>query len=132
MDGLRRDVRPALLALAATAFLACGGADSPSGTSPDRAAEATALPPDATTYFPGAAWRTAAPEQVGIPGSVLARVGDRIASRTWRGLDSLVVIRHGYLVHEAYFGASSQDDVHTMQSVSKSVTSLVTGIAADM
>jgi CubicO group peptidase (beta-lactamase class C family) len=41
------------------------------------------------------------------------------------------VIRRGYLVSETYFGGSSRDDVHTMQSVSKSVTSLVTGIAAD-
>ncbi len=92
----------------------------------------TALPPDASTYFPGATWRTATPEQAGVPGSVLARVGQRIASRTWRGLDSFIVIRHGYVVHETYYGASSRDDVHTMQSVSKSVTSLVTGIASDM
>jgi CubicO group peptidase (beta-lactamase class C family) len=31
-----------------------------------------------------------------------------------------------------YYGASSRDDVHTLQSVSKSITSLFTGIAADM
>jgi CubicO group peptidase (beta-lactamase class C family) len=119
------------LAFAATAFIACGS-DGASGTSPDRAPDATALPPDASTYFPGATWRTASPGQVGIPGSVLDRVGQRLASRTWRGLDSFIVIRHGYLVHETYYGASSRDDVHTMQSVSKSVTSLVTGIALDM
>ena len=62
---------------------------------------------------------------------MLARVGQRISSRTWRGLDSFIVIRRGYLVHETYYGASSRDDVHTMQSVSKSITSLVTGIASD-
>jgi CubicO group peptidase (beta-lactamase class C family) len=120
------------LAFAATAFIACGGSDGASGTSPDRAPDSTALPPDASTYFPGATWRTATPGQVGVPGSVLARVGQRLASRTWRGLDSFIVIRHGYLVHETYYGASSRDDVHSMQSVSKSVTSLVTGIASDM
>jgi CubicO group peptidase (beta-lactamase class C family) len=41
------------------------------------------------------------------------------------------VIRRGYLVHETYYGSSSRDDVHTMQSVSKSITSLATGIASD-
>lgn len=117
--------------LAATALVACGGSDGASGTSPDRA-PSTSLPPDTTAYFPGATWRTATPEQVGIPGSVLERVGQRIASRAWRGLDSFLVIRHGYLVHETYYGASSRDDVHTMQSVSKSITSLVTGIASDI
>jgi len=120
------------LAFAATASLACGGSDRATGASPDRAPDSTPLPPDTSTYFPGATWRTATPEQVGIPGSVLARVDQRVASRTWRGLDSFIVIRRGYLVQEAYYGASSRDDVHTMQSVSKSVTSLVTGIASDM
>jgi CubicO group peptidase (beta-lactamase class C family) len=62
---------------------------------------------------------------------VLARVGQRIASRAWRGLDSFLVVRRGYLVHETYYGTSLRDDVHTMQSVSKSITSLVTGIASD-
>ncbi len=109
------------------AWVACGGPDG-GGAPPDT----TPLPPDAATYFPDATWRTATPEQVGIPSSVLARVDERVASRTWRGLDSCLVIRRGYLVHEAYYGASSRDDVHTMQSVSKSVTSLVTGIASDL
>jgi len=72
------------LAFAATAFIACGGSDGASGTSPDRAPDSTALPPDASTYFPGATWRTASPEQVGIPGSVLARVDQRLTSRSRR------------------------------------------------
>jgi len=115
------------LACAATAFVACGGSDGAVGAS-----SATTLTADASTYFPDATWRTATPEQVGIPSSVLARVDQRLSSRTWRGLDSFIVIRGGYLVHEAYYGASSRDHVHTMQSVSKSVTSLVTGVASDM
>jgi CubicO group peptidase (beta-lactamase class C family) len=108
---------------------ACGGEGV---GSPNQApATATALPPDAVTYFPDTTWRTASPEQVGIPSSVLARVDQRVGSSTWRGLDSFLVVRHGYLVSERYFGGSSRDDVHTMQSVSKSVTSLVTGIASE-
>ena len=109
---------------------ACGGEGV--GTTPDQTSAATTtLPPDAVTYFPETTWRTASPEQVGIPTSVLARVDQRVASNAWRGLNSFLVIRRGYLVMERYFGGSSRDDVHTMQSVSKSVTSLVTGIASD-
>jgi CubicO group peptidase (beta-lactamase class C family) len=115
------------LALAATALIACGGSDGPVGAS-----SATTLPADASTYFPDATWRTATPEQLGIPSSVLARVDQRLSSRMWRGLDSFIVIRGGYVVHEAYYGASSRNHVHTLQSVSKSVTSLVTGIASDL
>src|SRR4029434_8486085 len=38
-------------------------------------------------------------------------------------------VRHGYGAIEKYFNGSAASQVHTMQSVSKSVTSLVTGIA---
>ena len=112
-------------------FLSACGGEGP-GTTPDQTpAATTALPPDAVTYFPETTWRTASPEQVGIPSSVLARVDQRVAANSWRGLNSFLVVRRGYLVSERYFGGSSRDDVHTMQSVSKSVTSLVTGIASD-
>lgn len=46
-------------------------------------------------------------------------------------LDSLLIARSGRLVVEEYFRASGPSDVHTLQSVTKSVTSLLVGIAAD-
>jgi CubicO group peptidase (beta-lactamase class C family) len=122
------------LPFALAALCACGGSRAGGGvgaTLEPTPPLTTALPPDTTTYFPDATWRTASPEQAGIPSSVLARVDQRMASGTWRGLNSFLVVRHGYLVRETYFGGSSRDDVHTMQSVSKSVTSLITGIASD-
>jgi CubicO group peptidase (beta-lactamase class C family) len=109
---------------------ACGGANQ-TGSVPSSSTTAGSLPPDASTYYPDSNWRTAPPEQVGVPSEVLARVGQRMASRAWRGLDSFIVVRRGYLVHETYYGTSFRDDVHTMQSVSKSVTSLIAGIASD-
>jgi CubicO group peptidase (beta-lactamase class C family) len=117
------------MAFVAVALGACGGADG-TGSQPPSSTSVT-LPPDASTYYPDTSWRTATPEEVGVPSDVLARVGQRVASRTWRGLDSFIVVRRGYLVHESYYGTSSRDDVHTMQSVSKSITSLVVGIASD-
>ena len=41
----------------------------------------------------------------------------------------MIVVRHGYLAVEEYFNGSSATEVHTLQSVTKSITSLVTGIA---
>jgi CubicO group peptidase (beta-lactamase class C family) len=118
------------LTLGLVLLIACGG-EGVVSTRDQTPPTTTALPPDAVAYFPETTWRTASPEQVGIPSSVLARVDQRVASNTWRGLSSFLVVRRGYLVSERYFGGSSRDDVHTMQSVSKSVTSLVTGIASD-
>jgi CubicO group peptidase (beta-lactamase class C family) len=120
---------PRLAWLLAVALVpGCGGGSPPAGPTPP---PAHPLAPDTSTYFPQEAWRTALPEQVGIPSATLARVEQRMSAGSWRGLDSFLVVRRGYLVHERYFGRSSRDDVHTMQSVSKSVTSLVAGIAAD-
>jgi CubicO group peptidase (beta-lactamase class C family) len=114
----------------AVVLCACGGA-SGAGSPASGSAPVSPRAPDASAYYPDSSWRTATPDEVGVPNEVLARVGQRIASRTWRGLDSFVVVRRGYLVHESYYGTSSREDVHTMQSVSKSITSLVTGIASD-
>jgi CubicO group peptidase (beta-lactamase class C family) len=54
-----------------------------------------------------------------------------IESGEVRDLSSILVIRQGYLVLEEYFNGSSRGDVHTMQSVTKSVTSLIVGAAVD-
>ena len=86
---------------------------------------------DGATYFPATEWRTARPEQVGIDAGRIDALAQRMQSNTVPGLNSLVIIREGYLVFERYFNGSSRSDVHTMQSVSKSVTSLIAGITAD-
>ena len=44
-------------------------------------------------------------------------------------LHGLLVIRHGYLVVEEYFNNWQADRIHTLQSVSKSFTSALVGIA---
>jgi CubicO group peptidase (beta-lactamase class C family) len=89
------------------------------------------VPFDGASYWPGTDWRTARPEQVGLdPARVNALVA-RLRSSANPGVHSLVIVRQGYLAVEEYFGGSKHDDVHTMQSVSKSVTSLMIGIAAD-
>jgi len=44
---------------------------------------------------------------------------------------SLLVVRSGELVVEEYFNGSHAEDVHTLQSVSKSVASALVGIAID-
>src|SRR5688572_23548091 len=109
MKKLESPVRRLGLIVVAAELCACGGdriaAPTASATS-DRPQPAATLPPDEVPYFPDATWRTASPDEVGVPSDVLARVGQRIASSTWRGLDSFIVIRRGYVVHETYYGSS--------------------------
>jgi CubicO group peptidase (beta-lactamase class C family) len=101
------------------------------GSNPGPGEELPPLPLDGPSYVPGAEWRTAAPRQVGMDPAALDRAVDAIASGRVRDVDALVVVRHGYVVVERYFGGSRRDDVHTMQSVTKSVTALVVGAAVD-
>jgi len=61
--------------------------------------------------------------------AILGELVGRIRSGTYGNIDSLLVVRHEKLVVEEYFGGRSASDVHTLQSVSKSVTSLLTGLA---
>ena len=47
------------------------------------------------------------------------------------GVHSLLVLRHGYVVLDAYFYPYSSGAPHDVASVTKSITSLLTGIAVD-
>jgi CubicO group peptidase (beta-lactamase class C family) len=89
------------------------------------------LPRDGGTYWPSSEWRRAEPAQVGMDPTRLSALVERLESNAIPGLHSLVIVRHGYVAVEEYFNGSSASVVHTMQSVSKSVTSLLTGIAVD-
>jgi len=53
-----------------------------------------------------------------------------LAAKKYGAIDGVAVVRFGHLVVERYFGWNATQ-AHTMQSVSKSVTSLLFGIALD-
>ena len=91
----------------------------------------------------GDGWPIDKPENVGVDGARLCGIADRLAA-TNANVHALVVVRHGKLVFEQYF--SGYDDPwgvpegqfdfdattkHDMRSISKSVTSLLVGIAID-
>jgi len=88
---------------------------------------------DGLAYWPAADsnWRVARPQDVAMDRSRIDALVRRIRRGDIRSVHSLLIVRHGYLVTEQYFNGSSREDVHTMQSVSKSVTSLLVGIALD-
>jgi len=95
--------------------------------------EVVELPPKATeieAYWPTDGWRTAAPETVGLDSGVLDGmiehiVGDGI------GADSITVIRHGFIVSDAYFPPFDEGEIHIVYSCTKSVVSTLIGIAID-
>jgi CubicO group peptidase (beta-lactamase class C family) len=79
-------------------------------------------------YFPAAQWRTATPESQGIDSTALAAVISQVPEKHL-GVHSLLVIRHGYVVADAYFFPYATGTLHDLASVTKTVTSTLTGVA---
>jgi CubicO group peptidase (beta-lactamase class C family) len=95
---------------------------------------ATAAPAPAATpplkYFPKAEWRRATPQSQGVRPEAIEPLVERLRSNEIPDLHSLLVVRNGYLVVEEYFNGSGAAQEHTLQSVTKSVTSLLVGVAS--
>jgi len=147
---VRRERRVRLAgAVAAVALLAaaCAGSDgSADGTTPTTSttttATAPAAPGDATSTpaapveGPGAGgmgagateWETVEPDAVGLDGAVL----DDLAARAEANESScLLVVRHGRIAGEWYFGGGAADRAEEVFSATKSFTSILVGIAQD-
>ena len=84
---------------------------------------------DGAQYWPGAEWRRARPAAVDMDESRVENLTGRLRGNRIPGINGLVIVREGYLVVEEYFNGGSASQVHTLQSVTKSVTSMLVGIA---
>jgi CubicO group peptidase (beta-lactamase class C family) len=88
-------------------------------------------------------WTIASPDSVGMDGAQLCGIEHRLALRN-SNLHAVVIARHGKLVFEQYYSGVDQPwgrpagrydfdatTGHDMRSISKSITSLLLGIAID-
>jgi CubicO group peptidase (beta-lactamase class C family) len=105
--------RGAVLLAIALVTAGCGESTAPGGSRP---------PIDLS-----APWVVASPASQGVDSALLA-VAYAAAART-AGLRSLLVARNGFLVGEQYFGTVTADSLSDVRSVTKSVMSLLVGIA---
>ena len=79
---------------------------------------------------PTAGWQTSTPEEQGIRSDVLADMLERVRWNQYR-IDSVSIVRNGYLVLDVYFHSRSKDAMHATYSATKSVMSALIGIAID-
>ena len=70
------------------------------------------------------------PETQGVDSEDLVRLVHYIDGQA-KGLDSLVMIRHGHVIFEVYYEPYGRDEVHILNSVTKSFVSALIGIAID-
>ena len=98
--------------------------------------------PKPTDFHDG--WKVAAPEQEGLDPALICGIGPRLEALKEANAHGIVIARHGRLVYERYFTGNDWrlsmplGDVnfeaatkHDVRSISKSVTSLLVGIAFD-
>ncbi len=86
----------------------------------------TAAPQPAA--WPTGAWQASTPEQQGMDSGKLAEMFAAIRTQGMR-LHSLLIVRNGYLVTEAYFNPYTPEVRHTVESNTKSVIAALVGIA---
>ena len=91
---------------------------------------------------PQAEWRTARPETVGVDQAALAQLAADVRAGRYSNIHSVLVVRRGRLVMEEYFAGEDErrgqpigrvqfdaETLHDVRSVTKSVTSILMGIA---
>ncbi len=79
-------------------------------------------------YYPDDEWRTSTPEEQGMDSELLLKMFETIQANKVP-IHSVLIIRKGYLVCEAYFQPFHRDTRHDLFSATKSFTSSLVGIA---
>lgn len=82
------------------------------------------------TYFPATEWRTSTPEEQGIDSARLLAALDYAAAQKLP-MDSLTVIRHGYVVLDAYYHPYTAEMQHHIWAATEGVVGMLAGIAID-
>lgn len=80
--------------------------------------------------WPMPEWQVSTPEEQGMDSDVLVMLMERIAERQ-TDIDSLLVVRHGAIVLEAYWAPYDARTRHGLASVAKSVVSALIGAAIE-
>ena len=81
-------------------------------------------------YWPTAGWRTSTPEEQGMHSKILADMLEWIQIKSYI-IDSITIIRNGYIVADVYFDPFSKGQKHIIHSCTKSIMSALIGIAID-
>jgi len=106
-------LKTAMLAALLTGFVGC---HSPAGAAEGEAPE---IP------WPTKSWQVSTPEEQGMDSASLARLIETVG--TYKQ-DSLMIIRHGKIVAEAYYAPYVAGISHDLRSVTKSIVGTLTAI----
>jgi CubicO group peptidase (beta-lactamase class C family) len=101
----------------------------PGPSAMDYVPSATSLIASADEYWPTEGWRTSTPEEQGFDSAKLAKDLQTLHKRNY-AIDSLLIIRNGRVILDAYFYPYNDSFPHDLASVTKSFTTTLIAIAA--
>ncbi|MCY8910318.1 6-aminohexanoate hydrolase [Bacillus atrophaeus] len=81
-------------------------------------------------YWPTTKWQAADPVTLKRGFEKLSGIGPIIKSE-YNNINSIVVVKNGYIAYERYFNGFGPDDTHHVASITKSIISALIGIAID-
>lgn len=81
-------------------------------------------------YWPTNGWKTSSPEKQGMDSAQLEKA-EHLYSQNFPSAYSLIIIRHGYIVKEAYYNGMNENSANHIYSITKSFTSALTGICIE-
>jgi CubicO group peptidase (beta-lactamase class C family) len=79
----------------------------------------------------GILWKQLPPQKSGIDSKTIDALYSDMEKEQHHDLKGIVIVRDGSLVSEHYFNGDSADTLHDIRSATKSLTSLLMGIAID-
>lgn len=82
-------------------------------------------------YWPTFDWESSLPEEQGLDSAKLVRMFEYIEEND-TPLHSLLIVRNGYLVTEAYWHPYGPNDRHSVESITKTIVGTPIGIAIDL
>lgn len=91
--------------------------------------QATVKKPYQTRPLAAIEWSQALTAESGIDSAALESLYSEVARESHRDLKGIVIVRNGRLAGEQYFNGDSVDTPHDIRSATKSITSLLMGIA---
>lgn len=118
------------LGVGVIAVLGCVSAIRPTPAQPVATQPSATSDRDSSVDWPTQSWQTSSPEEQGIDAGKLDEMLVAIDNRSIR-LHGLLVIRHGLIVSEHYYGTFDQSRRGEIYSCTKSFTSTLIGIALD-
>ncbi|MBA7579552.1 hypothetical protein ES708_21423 [subsurface metagenome] len=82
------------------------------------------------SYYPDEEWRISTPEEQGVDSKIILKMLQNIKSSKL-DFHSILIIRNGYIITEAYWSPYNKNNTHNIKSASKSIISALVGIALE-